>query len=944
MNDERCGSKARSTDTPAAPPTSTVPILIVDDDAVKRAALKSVLVPLGYLIVEADSGVAALRCLMARDFAVILLDVRMPDMDGFETAALIRQRRQSEMTPIIFITAYGRDEIVNNSDRYVEGAVDFMFAPVSPHELRAKVSVFANLFLKAEVLATRAREVQASADQLRLLTDAAPIGIFQTDSENRYVYTNPRWSEITAIPPEEAAGRAWETIIGSEQRAMAELAVGTLDRAELCHRFELRLPGAAARIVLVTSKAIPDGRGGVAGWVGTLADVTAEVGAEAALSTARDDATEASRLKSDFLANMSHEIRTPMNGVIGMTDLLLETDLDARQRDYAQTVRNSGEALLTIINDILDFSKIESGTFDLDEVEFSLRTIVDDVVDLLAGPAQTKGLELIAIVANSVPAVVSGDPGRVRQVLTNLIGNAIKFTQAGEVVVRVAAADPTGAGTVIRFDVADTGDGIAPDKLDLIFQPFIQADTSTSRKYGGTGLGLAISGQLVALMGGDCGVFSEPGAGSDFWFTIALHADAGQETDELLSPDADLTGMSALIVDDSATQRSVLSEYLTDWGMRVTTADSGAAALRSLQAAAAEGRPVAVTLLDRSLPEMDGRTLEQAIADADLTVRMVLVTGLGQERDVDDATESGICASLSKPVHRDDLRTCLRIALGLQDADADAAPRQATAQRPSSADGQEVGRLLLAEDNLINQEVALAMLAGTGYRVDTVPNGAAAVEAVARQDYDAILMDCHMPELNGYEATAAIRAQEGPGRHTPIIAMTAAARHEDRERCLAGGMDSYLAKPVSKDALLALVARSVMSAKTTPTAPSRGARHAGDVVQILDEAVISGLEKLDGDVLASLLALYFEQAAGQLSALTGALARGDAPAVAETAHKLKGGSITLGAVHVSRLASELEATARGGDLTDAGGLLGELRSELGRTTAAFASRAAEPRQ
>ena len=940
MNDDRRGAKARSADTLTAPPTSTVPILIVDDDAAKRLALKSVLVPLGYLIVAADSGLAALRCLMARDFAVILLDVRMPHMDGFETAALIRQRRQSEMTPIIFITAYGRDEILN-SDRYAEGAVDFMFAPVSPHELRAKVSVFANLFLKAEVLATRAREVQTSADQLRLLTDAAPIGIFQTDSENRYVYTNPRWSEITAIPPEEAAGRAWETIIGSEQRAMAELAVGTLDRAEICHRFELQLPSAAARIVLVTSKAIPDGCGGAVGWVGTLADITAEVGAEAAMSTARDDATEASRLKSDFLANMSHEIRTPMNGVIGMTDLLLETDLDARQRDYAQTVRNSGEALMTIINDILDFSKIESGTFDLDEVEFSLRTIVDDVVDLLAGPAQTKGLELIAIVANSVPAIVSGDPGRVRQVLTNLIGNAIKFTQAGEIVVRVAADDAMGAGTVIRFDVADTGDGIAPDKLDLIFQPFIQADTSTSRKYGGTGLGLAISGQLVALMGGDCGVFSKPGEGSNFWFTIALHADAGQETDELLSADADLTGMSALIVDDSATQRSVLSEYLTDWGMRVTTADCGEAALRSLRAAAAEGRPFGVALLDRSLPEMDGRTLEHAIgADADLTVPMVLVTGLGQERDVDDGGESGICASLSKPVHRDDLRTCLRIALGLQDA----APRQATAQRPSSAGGQEVGRLLLAEDNLINQEVALAMLAGTGYRVDTVLNGAAAVEAVASQDYDAILMDCHMPELNGYEATAAIRAQEGPGRHTPIIAITAGARREDRERCLAGGMDSYLAKPVSKDALLALVARSVASVKTTPTAPTSDAPRAGDMVEVLNEAVISELEELDGDMLTTLLALYVDQSAGNISELTAAIERGDAPVVVEIAHKLKGGSVTLGAVHVSRLASELEATARGGDLTDADDLLGRLRSGLAKTTAAFAGRPAQAQQ
>ena len=403
------------------------------------------------------------------------------------------------------------------------------------------MSVFANLFAKAEELATRAREVQVSADQLRLLTDAAPIGIFQTDALNRYVYTNPRWTELTGVTPQDAAGRRWDTVVGSTERAglIEELPDGGVYRAELSHRFEILLPDSARRIVLVTSRPIPGSDGEIAGWVGTLADVTAEAGAEAAMADARDKATEALRLKSDFLANMSHEIRTPMNGVIGMTDLLLETDLDARQRDYAQTVRNSGEALLTIINDILDFSKVEAGKLEIEDIGFGVRTIVDDVVDLLAGSAQTKGIELVAVVESTVPAVVSGDPGRVRQVLTNLIGNAIKFTRTGEIVVRVSEADVVGgevpppgwcvrpgcanhcSATAVRFEVSDTGDGIAADKLDLVFQPFVQADTSTSRRYGGTGLGLAISAQLVSLMGGDCGVWSRPGVGSNFWFTSA---------------------------------------------------------------------------------------------------------------------------------------------------------------------------------------------------------------------------------------------------------------------------------------------------------------------------------------------------------------------------------------------------------------------------------------
>ncbi|MBA2415621.1 MAG: response regulator, partial [Geodermatophilaceae bacterium] len=349
-------------------------------------------------------------------FAVILLDVRMPTMDGFETAALIRQRWQSELTPIIFITAYASNEIAP-TDRYVEGAVDFIFATIPPDELRAKVSVFANLFSKAETLATQAREIQSSADQWRLLSDAAPIGIFQTDTHNRYVYTNPRWTEITGISPDEATGRHWNTVFSSEQldNLITEPSDPAVHPAESCHRVEIRLPDSANRIVLITSKSVSGIDGVISGWVGTLADVTAEAGAEAAMSEARDKATEASRLKSDFLANMSHEIRTPMNGVIGMTDLLHETGLDDRQRDYAQTVRNSGEALLTIINDILDFSKVEAGMLVIEDIEYDPLTILEDVVDLLAESALAKGLELVSVVDSSVPSAVKGDPGRVRR-------------------------------------------------------------------------------------------------------------------------------------------------------------------------------------------------------------------------------------------------------------------------------------------------------------------------------------------------------------------------------------------------------------------------------------------------------------------------------------------------------------------------------------------------
>ena len=882
---------------------ASVPILLVDDNPTKRLALRSILRPLGYSIVEAESGLAALRCLMVQDFAVILLDVRMQSMDGFETAALIRQRPRSEMTPIIFITSYKSDEIVH-LDRYAQGAVDFMFAPVQPDELRAKVSVFANIFRQANLLAERAGEVQLSADRLRLLTDAAPIGIFQTDGSNRYVYTNPRWSEITGVTSEHAWGRSWETIIGAEQRASVEVQEGALAPGELEGRFEIQVPGGASRIVLVTSKPISDRGDGDAGWVGTLADVTDVVRAEAAMSAARDEANEASRLKSDFLANMSHEIRTPMNGVIGMTDLLLETDLDARQRDYAQTVRNSGEALLTIINDILDFAKVESGTVDLEDTAFSVRAVVEGVVNLLAGSAQDKGLELVAVLDRSVPSAVSGDPGRVRQVLTNLVGNAIKFTQAGEIVVRVTASG-TGEDTVIHFEVSDPGDGIAPDKLASVFEPFVQADTSTSRRYGGTGLGLAITGQLVALMGGECGVTSELGVGSTFRFTIAVRADGAEPSDAPVDPD--LEGVAVLIADDSPTQRAVLADCLTDWGMLVASVGSGQSALAELQTAQAEGRPFEVALLDRTMPGMDDlETVHAVIADATLTVRMVLLTSLRTEPADVDNQGSAIFASLSKPIDAEMLRDCLRVALRLPDAPSFSATLESGA--PESAGDTEVGWLLLAEDNPINQKVAVAMLSSAGYRVDTVPNGRAAVAAAGERSYDAILMDCQMPEMNGYEATAAIRALEGTTHHTPIIALTAGARPEDRERCLIEGMDSYVAKPVNKDTLLGIVARAI-GQNPHREDPFGTTAHTLEDEAVMDQAAFDELQQLgnvvENNFLVDLVDEFVEDTASLLVQLRTAHEDGDTLAVMEIAHNIKGSCSQLGGRRLAEACAQL---------------------------------------
>jgi CheY-like chemotaxis protein len=537
--------------------------------------------------------------------------------------------------------------------------------------------------------------------------------------------------------------------------------------------------------------------------------------------------------------------------------------------------------------------------------------------------------------------VVRGDPGRVRQVLTNLIGNAIKFTHTGEIVVRVTADAIPGADTVVCFDVSDTGDGIAPDALPLVFQPFVQADTSTSRRYGGTGLGLAISSQLVALMGGDCGASSKLGVGSRFWFTIRVQADAGQAMHDPPTPEAGLAGVTVLVVDDNATQRNVLSECLTDWGMAVTTADSGRAALATLRTAAKQGPPFAVVLIDGSMPEMDGCELKNAIvADPALSARLVLMTGLGQEHNLGTLAESGVDASLTKPIHREDLRTCLRLALGLQSTSVPAT--QVTDRCPSSDGEMETGQLLLAEDNLVNQKVAVAMLSSAGYRVDTVTTGAAAVQAAAvqaaaEQHYDAILMDCQMPELSGFEATAAIRAQEGSARHTPIIAMTAGARREDRERCLAAGMDSYVAKPVSKDALLALVARTMKNRPTMVALPDR---------PVLDAKIIDRLEKLGRaageDLMGELATLFLADADTRVAAMRQALADDDAASVSQSAHTMSGASANLGATDLARLCAALETDSEAGDLMGGGAMLEAVEAELGRVRSALGSLVTTP--
>ncbi len=672
--------------------------------------------------------------------------------------------------------------------------------------------LIASIFVRrAEVAGVGRRE----AEVFKMIVQTANEGIWTTDDLGRNLFMNDRMLEMLGYQASELIGRRALDLAPADLRELqsARMQDRLWGRTDAYETAFIRKDGSILWALVGATPRL-DAAGKPAGSLAMVSDLTSRRAAEEELKAARTEALDATRLKSEFLASMSHEIRTPLTGLLGMVELLRATALDEEQASYTEAISRSGDALMTIISDILDISKVEAGKLELEAIDFKIRMVVEEVAELMAPRAQSKGVELVVAINPLVPEWVRGDPARLRQVLLNLISNSVKFTDRGEIVVSVQPAPSAGIRRRIEFEVSDTGAGISEATQKRLFENFAQADSSTARKFGGTGLGLAISRQLVGLMGGEIGVRSEPGKGSEFYFTCVF-GESGVGRPEPMAPVGDLKGLRVLVIDDSPTNLQVLEEALRRWHVEVEGGALGMDALELLTGAAAKGKPYDVVLLDSQMPDLGGFVIARMIRRKPALASLVTVLMSPATRRA--ATQDGVVdAFLTKPVKIAALRECLTMVSGR----APTNPLPQPAVHPAPATRPVPGKqplLLVVDDNPVNQRVSTTMLRKLGYRSDIATNGIEAVEASAEREYAAILMDCVLPVMDGFEATAAIRLREGSTRHTPIIAMTASAMKGDLERCIAAGMDAYLSKPVKMAKLGEIIATWIDSSRDKGT-------------------------------------------------------------------------------------------------------------------------------
>ena len=916
------------------PVAATIRVLLVDDDErdylITRGHLTEITGPAqsthsagsgqagsgqAYVIDWARNGDEGLQRIAENRHDVVLLDQQLGRMSGLDV--LKQALAHGSRAAFIFLT--NRTDPVFHELVLRAGAADHL----------AKSQANAPLLDRAICYALERRRMEdahrESEERFRLMANAVPALLYVTDAEGRGTFVNQSWLDFRGSSLAEECGHGWLESLHPEdrERAQAYFANTLHQRSKQQIEYRFRRSDGEYRwmLDLGVPRYLPDGT--FAGYVGTLTDITERKRDEENPAGTRDEAGPSLRLKAQFLANMGHEIRTPMNGIIGMSGLLLDTTLTPEQRELAEILQKSADSLLGVVNDILDLSKIEAGNLQIEEVEFDLHPLVEDTLALFSERAEDKGLELVCEFLPGFTTLLRGDPGCIRQVLGNLVGNAIKFTEQGEVVVRVSCLEKSGAALAFRIEVRDTGIGITPEAQRQLFQPFMQADSATTRHYGGTGLGLAIARQLIELMGGHMGVESEPGRGSTFWCEFSLPKFSA---DLPAAPAAIPPGATVLVVDDNATSRQVIAAQLMQMGISTETAADAAGALVRLQACNEAGQPFQVVLIDRRMPGEDGLAVAKKIrTDATLcNTKLVMLTSASHLSEAKHLRSLDIDTFLVKPVRHAQLRQNLSRLLA-------ARPAAGAVSRPPAKRVAAL-RALVVEDNFVNQKVAQRQLEKLGHKVEVANNGARALEMLALQKYDVVIMDCQMPVLDGYEATRQIRAGKVPNldRHVPIIALTAYAMESDRQKCLAAGMDEFVSKPIRYEELKSAIER-VLAAQVRAAPSPAGAPPSAKPV-VLDLAQFDHLKDLQDDehpkFLANLIDLFLKETPKRFRDLAASLAVGDARAARQLAHTVKGACDNFGGRALQALCKEIEEYIGGGNLKGASALIGKLEPEL----------------